>query len=76
VGELDGIVSRAREGVKASEGILGNGRVGGIFRFKGALGKDRDELVDGTGAGEGAGMAVGGEVMADTGERLVKVEWV
>ena len=55
---------------------MGNGRVGGISRLKGVRGEDRDELVDGAGAGEGAGMAVVGEVVAYTGKRLVKIEWV
>ena len=61
---------------KTLEGIVGNWRVGGIFRFEGALGKDRDQLVDGSSACKGAGMAVVGEMVANTSERLVKIEWV
>ena len=58
------------------EGVGGDRGVGGILRFEGAVSENRYELVDGTGAGEGAGMAVEGEVVADAGEGFVEVERV
>jgi hypothetical protein len=65
---------------EALEGVAGDWGVEGVSVFERVFGEDRRkfwrELVNGSGAGEGAGVSVVGEVVSDASEGLIEIVWI
>ena len=59
-------------GEEALEGIAGDGGVEREIGGEGEVGEDREELIDGSGAGEDTGVAVS-EMVTDTSESFVEI---
>ena len=68
-------VGWAGQSEESLQGVTGDGGVGGVFQLEGALREDGHELVNGAGASEGAGVAIG-EVMADASEGFIEIVFV